>query len=177
MVSILLLSIVYNYHNPIYALFGFILMIVIIVLAIREKLLKPKQSNIKSIYEDPESSYLEKDVLGLDKTYINHKEPTYKSADKSKLKFITFIVLFFIGLFLLIAFTPIRYPAYKGSSSGGVIHHPDDNLSNYFHYLGWFDYYDSQEPKKKNHLDPLLIFKSKNIFENEEQSNEKEVNK
>ena len=149
MTSILLLSIVYNYHNPTFALFGFILMIIIIVLAIREKIRKPKQSDVESVnIEKPESLYLEKDVLGLNKTYINYNEPTYKSADKSKLKFITFIVIFLIGLFLLIAFTPIKHSPYKGSTSRGVIHHPDDNLPNYFNYFGWFDYYSPQEPKR-----------------------------
>lgn len=162
----LLLSIVYNYHNPTYALFGFVLMIVIIVLAIREKLLKPKQSNKESIYQEKENSDIEKDVLGLDKTYTNHNESTYKTADKSKFKFIMFIVIFFIGLFLLIAFTPIKYSAYKGSSGGGVIHHPDDNQRGRGRYHYIFDwYYYPQEPQEMNHLDSSLIYKPNNMFE------------
>jgi uncharacterized membrane protein len=114
MLSILLLSICYNCPNPTYAFFGFILMIIIITLVIRKKLRKPKQSTvIENINEEFESLYIEKDVLGLDKTYTNYNEPTYKIADKSKFKLIIFTILFLLGLFLAIVFTPKKYGSYQ----------------------------------------------------------------
>ena len=167
----ILLTLYYYGPNPIWALFGFILMIFIIVLAIREKLRKTKFSNESKVDEQVNSPYVEKDVLGLDKTYINYNEPTYKSADKSKLKFIMFIIIFFIGLLLMIAFTPIRYGAYKGTSGGAwdYIHHPDDRSGDYFFGRFYWDYY-PQKSREWNRLDSALIFKPKNIFEKEEKA-------
>ena len=156
----------YWYEDPIYSLFGFILMIVIVILAIKEKIRKKKQVDKTVLDNEIPISYVEKDVLGFDKTYINYSEPSYKPADKSKFKFIVFIALFIIGLFFVVIYSPIRYGPYKGSTTGtGHIHHPEDrSLNNFYGPFYWNYYY--EEPNEKNKLDTSFVFKPKNIFEN-----------
>ena len=100
--KILIIDGCFGNTSELYVLIGIILMILMVVLVIRQKkrdsALKEKS---KEIIEN-DNLYVEKDVLMMDKPFINVNEPGYKPADKSKFAIILFIVLFLIGLFLFI---------------------------------------------------------------------------
>ena len=150
----------YN-ENPIYVVIGFFLTIFIIVLASRERIRKRKYPE-KYYSKVVDENYIqEKDVLGLDKTYINCNEPDFKTANKSKLKYVIFIFLFILGLLMMLLGTQKREGAYGGSVSGGNIHHPNDKNDWSYNPFNWF--YSNENIQIVDTLFPP-VFQEKDLY-------------
>jgi|GEM_PF-2902899 len=154
----------YTYGNDFAAFLGFILMLTTIVLANRERIRKKKNPKKYSSKNNEEKYIQEKDILGLDKTYIDYNEPGFKPANKSKLKYVAFIILFVLGLLLMLLNTSKRQGAFGGSVSGGNIHHPDDKKDWSYNPLDWF--YSNDDVIKDTLFPPA--FQEKNVFKNSE---------
>ena len=160
----------HTYGNELAAFLGFVLIITTVVLAIRERIRKKKNPKKYSSKNADENYLLEKDVLGLDKTYVDYNEPGFKPANKSKLKYAAFIILFVLGLLLMLLSTSKRQGAYGGSVGRGVIHHPDDKNGWSYNLFNWF--YSNDDVIKDTLFPPT--FQEKDVFKN---SNEKDIKK
>ena len=101
----------FNMYNPYagFEIIGFILVILMVVLIIRQKRKAPKEIIPEEVAEPVESFHTEKDVFGLDKVSVNHNEPNYKPANKAKLKYVVYIILILVGLMMIVLSTNKKY--------------------------------------------------------------------
>ena len=142
--------------DPLFQLFGLILIVVMITLIIR---LRKKQRNKVEEYqvdtvEMGQELFIERDVLGFEKVSTSHKVGSYRAADKAKLKYLVYVLLIIVGMFMIVLNTTIKKGPFEGASEGGVIHHPEVFVPDYYY----------QDVRKEEILDSNLNFKEKDVF-------------
>ncbi|MCB0400739.1 MAG: hypothetical protein KDD41_01530 [Flavobacteriales bacterium] len=95
------------------------MMLIIIVLAIRERARKKENPEKYHTLETTEDVFTEKDVLMMDKKILTPPDDGYRHADKSKFSYIIFILIFLIGLALVLIFSPFKDRPENGVNVGG----------------------------------------------------------
>jgi branched-subunit amino acid permease len=148
--------------DPLFQFFGLILIVTMIILTIRLRKKEKNKTNEdqESFLEGFSELYLEKDILGNERTFINPREHNYKPADKTKLKYIVYISLIVVGLLMIIMNTLTKKGPFRAGVSRGVIHHPDVKIPFYDFYWGDYEF-----PREYEDLDSNLNFKERNVFE------------